>query len=64
MFDVSRSKWENGIRARDMTLPEFKEIIDSIPSLTEVKIQGFGEPLLAGDNFHAMVGYARARKYG
>ena len=44
------SKWENGIRARDMTLPEFKEIIDSIPSLTEVKIQGFGEPL-SGDNF-------------
>ena len=56
------SKWENGIRARDMTLPEFKEIIDSIPSLTEVKIQGFGEPLLAGDNFHAMVGYARSKK--
>lgn len=44
----------------NMTIPEFKEIIDHQYGLMEVKIQGVGEPLLHKD-FFEMIDYAKKR---
>ena len=51
------SKWQNKQRARDMTLEEFESLIDKCPTVVEVKIQGFGEPLL-GESYFDMINYA------
>ena len=50
------SAWERGKRAEDMPFDQFKDFIDSVPTLTEVKLHGMGEPLLHKD-FIAMVRY-------
>ncbi|MDA8231395.1 MAG: radical SAM protein [Magnetospirillum sp.] len=55
------SEWPKGRRAGDMTLDEFKRLIDEQYGLIEIKLHGMGEPLLGGDVFHAMVRYARER---
>ena len=53
--------WDKRQRARDMTLTEFKQLIDEQYGLVEVKIQGMGEPTLQRDDFFAMIEYARAK---
>lgn len=40
------SNWENGKRADDMSLEDFKEFCDENNHFTEVKLHGMGEPLL------------------
>ena len=42
---------------KNMSFENFQKIIDSVPTLLKVTIQGMGEPLLAPD-FLKMVGYA------
>lgn len=44
-------------KTKNMSFEDFKRIIDSIPTLLKVTIQGMGEPLLAPD-FLKMVSYA------
>jgi len=56
------SKWPKGVRARDMTLEEFKDLIDEQYGLVEIKLNGIGEPLMAGNKFFEMIQYARARR--
>lgn len=55
------SDWKNGKRARDLTLAEFKSLIDEQIGLLEIKLQGMGEPLLQGDDFFEMIKYAREK---
>lgn len=43
------SAWENGRRAENMSLADFKSLIDEQYGLCEVKLQGFGEPLMHKD---------------
>jgi MoaA/NifB/PqqE/SkfB family radical SAM enzyme len=55
------SDWTDLKRSRDMTLGEYKTLIDSLTnSLTEIKLQGMGEPLL-GKSYFDMIKYARER---
>ncbi len=56
MCEVSR--WPGGRRADDMSLNDFSALLDQQYGLTEVKLQGLGEPLL-GKDFFKMVRYAR-----
>lgn len=56
------SKWPKGTRARDMSLEEFKSLVDEQYGLVEIKLNGIGEPLMAGDKFFEMVRYARQRR--
>lgn len=56
------SDWPKRQRANDMSLEDFKALIDSQYGLVEIKIQGMGEPLLQGDDFFAMVRYARSKR--
>lgn len=55
------SEWPKGRRAADMSLENFQKIIDQQTGLLEIKVQGLGEPTLQGDDFFAMIAYARAR---
>lgn len=55
------SEWPKGRRANDMALSDFQKIIDQQTGLLEIKVQGLGEPTLQGDDFFAMIAYARAR---
>ncbi|MEQ8666530.1 MAG: radical SAM protein [Rhodospirillales bacterium] len=55
------SEWHKGQRARDMTLDEFKSIIDEQRGLVEIKLQGMGEPLMQRDPFFEMIRYAREK---
>ena len=55
------SDWPKSKRAADMTLDDFKRLIDTQIGLIEVKIQGLGEPTMGGDAFFEMIKYARAR---
>ena len=52
--------WKNNKRADDMKFEDFKNLIDSQYGLTEVKLQGIGEPLLHKD-FFKMVEYLTDR---
>ena len=56
----SVSEWHKLTRARDMTLDEFKNLIDEQYGLVEIKLQGLGEPFLSKD-FIPMVKYARKK---
>jgi radical SAM protein with 4Fe4S-binding SPASM domain len=47
-------------RSASMSFERFKALLDELPDVTEVSLQGIGEPLLAPDIF-AMVAYASAR---
>jgi sulfatase maturation enzyme AslB (radical SAM superfamily) len=53
------SNWHKGQRAEDMSLEDFKRIIDEQYGLVEIKLQGMGEPLMQGDDFFRMIRYAR-----
>ncbi|MCG8357577.1 MAG: radical SAM protein [Kiloniellales bacterium] len=55
------SDWHKGKRAEDMSLEDFKRVIDENYGLVEIKLQGVGEPLLQGDDLFEMIRYARAR---
>lgn len=55
------SDWPKGRRADDMSLESYKQIIDQQVGLTEIKIQGLGEPLLQGDILFDMIRYAREK---
>ena len=55
------SDWPKHQRAADMSFEDFKTLIDSQYGLLEVKIQGYGEPLLARDAFFEMIAYARKK---
>jgi MoaA/NifB/PqqE/SkfB family radical SAM enzyme len=46
--------------ARDLTLPEFRRIVDQFPVLERVVLHGIGEPLLVRD-LPAMISHAKAR---
>lgn len=54
------SEWPKKKRADDMAFGDFKHIIDEQYGLTEIKLQGVGEPLL-GDRFADMIAYARQK---
>lgn len=55
------SEWHKGIRAKDMPLADFQRLIDEQIGLVELKLQGLGEPTMQGDDFFAMIHYARAK---
>lgn len=55
------SDWPKYKRAEDMEFEDFKKIIDTQHGLLEVKLQGYGEPMLARDKFFEMVKYARRK---
>lgn len=48
-------------RAEDMSLEDFKHLIDEQYGLIEIKIQGMGEPLLGRETFFEMIKYARSK---
>ena len=54
------SDWAGGKRARDMTLEEFQGFLSKQVGITEIKLQGLGEPLL-GPDFFEMIRFARSR---
>ncbi len=53
--------WKNGKRAEDMSLECFKRLIDEQYGLVEIKLNGLGEALMQGDDYFAMIRYARER---
>jgi len=55
------SGWKDGQRTEDLELKDYKNFIDSQYGLTEIKLQGIGEPLLHPD-FFKMVEYAVKKK--
>jgi pyrroloquinoline quinone biosynthesis protein E len=54
------SSFENQKRAEDLSLENFKKIVDENMGIYEVKIQGLGEPFLHPD-FIKMIEYAASR---
>ena len=56
------SKWPKRRRARDMTLDAFKALIDEQYGLIEIKLNGLGEAMMQGDDWFAMIRYARERR--
>jgi MoaA/NifB/PqqE/SkfB family radical SAM enzyme len=55
------SQWPKTQRARDLTLDEFKAVVDGQTGLVEIKLQGMGEPLLNATPYFEMIDYARQR---
>lgn len=55
------SGWSEYKRADDMPFEEFKHLIDHQYGLIEIKLQGMGEPTLAGDTLYRMIRYARKK---
>jgi radical SAM protein with 4Fe4S-binding SPASM domain len=47
-------------RAASMPFAEFRSLLDAMPQIRDLTLQGLGEPLMAPDLF-AMIGYARER---
>jgi len=56
------SRWPKGQRAHDMSLDEFKRIIDEQYGLVEIKLNGLGEALMQGDTYFEMIKYARSKR--
>jgi MoaA/NifB/PqqE/SkfB family radical SAM enzyme len=56
------SGWKKGRRADDMSLASFKQLIDEQYGLVEIKLNGLGEALMQGDDYFAMIRYARAQR--
>lgn len=48
-------------RAEDMSVEDFKNLIDEQYGLLEIKLQGMGEPLLGRDDYFEMIRYARSK---
>ena len=61
MLFRSVSEWPKGQRANDMSVEDFKRLIDEQVGLVEIKLQGMGEPTMAGDALFEMIAYARRR---
>lgn len=55
------SDWPNNKRAEDMEFEDFKKLIDKQYGLIEIKIAGYGEPLLGEDKYFDMIAYARSK---
>ncbi len=55
------STWPNGKRANDMSFENYKNLLDVMYGLIEIKLQGIGEPLLGGKTFFQMIEYARSK---
>jgi len=55
------SDWPKLKRAEDMSLDDFKRLIDEQYGLLEVKVQGIGEPLLGRDTYFEMLRYTRSK---
>ncbi|MTJ82580.1 MAG: radical SAM protein [Telmatospirillum sp.] len=55
------SEWPKGKRAEDMSLADFKALIDEQYGLVEIKLQGMGEPTLGAPAVFDMIRYARER---
>ncbi|MGA7805245.1 radical SAM/SPASM domain-containing protein [Bradyrhizobium sp.] len=53
--------WPKGRRSDDMSLGDFRRLIDEQYGLVEIKLQGIGEPLMQGDDFFEMIRYARSK---
>jgi MoaA/NifB/PqqE/SkfB family radical SAM enzyme len=53
--------WPKGQRAEDMSLANFKRLIDEQYGLLEIKLQGVGEPTMQRDDFFEMIRYARSK---
>jgi MoaA/NifB/PqqE/SkfB family radical SAM enzyme len=56
------SDWHKGQRAKDMPLADYKRLLDEQCGVVELKIQGFGEPTMGGDDYYEMIRYARAQR--
>src|SRR3990167_10760507 len=56
------SKWPKGKRAKDMSLEDFKSLIDEQYGLVEIKLNWIGEPLMQGDDYFEMIRYARSKR--
>jgi MoaA/NifB/PqqE/SkfB family radical SAM enzyme len=54
------STWDKGKRSDDLTFDHFKLILKNEPQVTEIKLQGLGEPLMVGDAFFSMINLARS----
>lgn len=54
------SDWPGYKRAEDMSLDDYRALLDSQYGLIEIKLQGMGEPLL-GSCYADMIAYARGR---
>jgi MoaA/NifB/PqqE/SkfB family radical SAM enzyme len=55
------SDWPGFKRSRDMTLDEYRALLDEQIGLTEIKLQGMGEPLIGGETYFSMIRIARER---
>ena len=53
--------WDKSQRADDMSLDDFKRLVDENYGLVEIKLQGLGEPTMQGDDYFEMIKYARER---
>ena len=56
------STWPHRKRAEDMTLAQFKALIDEQYGLVEIKLNGLGEALMQGDDYFEMISYARSKR--
>lgn len=56
------AKWKKGTRAADMSLECFERLIEEQYGLVEIKLNGLGEPLMAGEVLFQMIRYARAKR--
>ena len=54
------SDWPKSKRAEDMSLEEYRALVEGQYGLIEIKLQGMGEPLL-GTSYFDMIEYARAK---
>ena len=55
------SDWPKMQRAGDMSFEDYKALLDEQYGVIDVKLQGMGEPMLAGETYFRMIEYARAR---
>src|SRR5581483_5412942 len=55
------SDWHKGTRAEDLSLEAFRRLIDEQTGLVEIKLQGLGEPVMQGDDYFAVIRYARSK---
>ncbi len=55
------SKWKHGKRAEDMSLEDFKSLIDEQYGLVEIKLNGLGEALMQGEDYFEIIRSERAK---
>src|SRR5262245_57850993 len=56
------ASWPKGKRADDMSVAQFLDLLDEQYGLLEIKLNGLGEALLAGEQFFSMIRAARSRR--